>query len=173
MKNQAQSWFDLTGKRWSELERLPYFNITRFVVVDPMHNLFLGLLKEHFRDILGFKPSNKNQRQRSETYKAPPVVEIDIKPSNENPFPTEQTAISQVHDLIKWLQQPMSDVLEDNATVDLWEKCFYHWNLTALHYVSVGLGLLTSEVANKIKRKLEFVIALKTWVCSFPLSKQK
>lgn len=134
-----------------------------------MHNLFLGLLKVHFRDILGFKPSNKSQRQRSETYKAPPVVEIDIKATNDNPFPTEQTAISHVRDLIKWLQQPMSDALEDNATVDLWEKRFYRWNLTALRYVSVGLGLLTSEVATKIKRKSEFVIALKTWVCSLPL----
>ncbi|KAJ7774088.1 hypothetical protein B0H16DRAFT_1304107 [Mycena metata] len=28
--------------RWSELHRLPYFNICEMIVVDPMHNLFLG-----------------------------------------------------------------------------------------------------------------------------------
>ncbi len=28
--------------RWSELGRLPYFDMCRMVVVDPMHNLFLG-----------------------------------------------------------------------------------------------------------------------------------
>ncbi|KAI0364659.1 hypothetical protein BV20DRAFT_955703 [Pilatotrama ljubarskyi] len=28
--------------RWSELARLPYFDLCRMIVVDPMHNLFLG-----------------------------------------------------------------------------------------------------------------------------------
>jgi hypothetical protein len=27
---------------WSELVRLPYFNMCRMIVIDPMHNLFLG-----------------------------------------------------------------------------------------------------------------------------------
>lgn len=30
--------------RWSEFSRLPYFNFAKMVVVDPMHNLFLGTL---------------------------------------------------------------------------------------------------------------------------------
>ncbi|CDO73026.1 hypothetical protein BN946_scf185007.g80 [Trametes cinnabarina] len=37
--------------RWSELARLPYFDFQRMVVVDPMHNLFLGLVKTHFYHI--------------------------------------------------------------------------------------------------------------------------
>ncbi|KJA19405.1 hypothetical protein HYPSUDRAFT_125364, partial [Hypholoma sublateritium FD-334 SS-4] len=37
-----------TGVRWSVLHRLPYFDPSRFVVVDAMHNLFLGLIQEHF-----------------------------------------------------------------------------------------------------------------------------
>jgi hypothetical protein len=32
-----------TGVRWSELLRLPYFNPVRCVLIDPMHNLFLGV----------------------------------------------------------------------------------------------------------------------------------
>lgn len=51
--NEAQKIFDQSGVRWSELLRLPYFNPTRCVTVDSMHNLFLGLLKEHFMNILG------------------------------------------------------------------------------------------------------------------------
>ena len=35
----------LHGVRYSELLRLPYFDVIRFHVVDPMHNLFLGLAK--------------------------------------------------------------------------------------------------------------------------------
>ena len=33
------------GARYSELLRLPYFNIVRFHLVDPMHNLLLGTAK--------------------------------------------------------------------------------------------------------------------------------
>ena len=29
--------------RWSELARLPYFDLCRMIVIDPMHNLFLGM----------------------------------------------------------------------------------------------------------------------------------
>ena len=35
----------ITGVRWSELLRLPYFDPIRFLTVDPMHCLFLGIAK--------------------------------------------------------------------------------------------------------------------------------
>ncbi|KAI0372361.1 hypothetical protein BV20DRAFT_978220 [Pilatotrama ljubarskyi] len=37
--------------RYTELSRLPYFNIVEQIVIDPMHNLFLGLVKTHFYHI--------------------------------------------------------------------------------------------------------------------------
>ncbi|KAF8057435.1 hypothetical protein FPV67DRAFT_1677229 [Lyophyllum atratum] len=37
--------------RWSELHRLPYFDVCRMIVIDPMHNLFLGIVKTHFYHI--------------------------------------------------------------------------------------------------------------------------
>ena len=50
---ESDAIFAQTGVRWSELLRLPYFDPTRFVVIDVMHNLFLGLINKHFQDILG------------------------------------------------------------------------------------------------------------------------
>jgi hypothetical protein len=44
--------FTRTGVRWSELLRLPYWDPTRTVVVDGMHNLFLGLVQFHVRSVL-------------------------------------------------------------------------------------------------------------------------
>lgn len=44
---------ELFGVYWSELLRLPYWNAILFTVVDAMHNLYLGLLKGHCRDIWG------------------------------------------------------------------------------------------------------------------------
>ncbi|KAI6015498.1 hypothetical protein BKA83DRAFT_4061063, partial [Pisolithus microcarpus] len=37
--------------RYSELSRLPYFDLVQQIVIDPMHNLFLGLVKTHFYNI--------------------------------------------------------------------------------------------------------------------------
>jgi len=34
-----------TGVRWSELLRLSYFDPIQFIIVDPMHCLFLGIAK--------------------------------------------------------------------------------------------------------------------------------
>lgn len=41
------------GIRWSELFRLKYWDPTKFVVVEGMHNLFLGLAQYHTRKVLG------------------------------------------------------------------------------------------------------------------------
>ena len=42
-----------TGIRFTELFRLPYWDPTRQVAVDIMHNLFLGIIKRHYTTILG------------------------------------------------------------------------------------------------------------------------
>jgi hypothetical protein len=42
-----------TGIRFSEIFRLSYWDPTRQVVVDIMHNLFLGLIKRHYTKVLG------------------------------------------------------------------------------------------------------------------------
>jgi hypothetical protein len=44
--NAARDRFTkLTGVRWSELLRLPYFDPVRFIIIDPMHCLFLGIAR--------------------------------------------------------------------------------------------------------------------------------
>lgn len=40
-----------TGTRYSELLQLPYFDCTRYHVVDPMHNLFLGTAKHLMKNV--------------------------------------------------------------------------------------------------------------------------
>ena len=39
------------GVRYSELVRLPYIDLVRMAVIDPMHNLFLGTAKFLFKEI--------------------------------------------------------------------------------------------------------------------------
>ncbi|KII90059.1 hypothetical protein PLICRDRAFT_107744, partial [Plicaturopsis crispa FD-325 SS-3] len=37
--------------RYTQLSRLPYFDLVKQTVIDPMHNLFLGVVKTHFYNI--------------------------------------------------------------------------------------------------------------------------
>lgn len=39
---QREKFAKSYATRWSELSRLPYFDMCQMIVVDPMHNLFLG-----------------------------------------------------------------------------------------------------------------------------------
>ncbi|TFK45437.1 hypothetical protein OE88DRAFT_1639914, partial [Heliocybe sulcata] len=44
--------FEHTGMRWSEMWRLPYWDMTRQLVPEPMHTLYLNLTKHFMRDVL-------------------------------------------------------------------------------------------------------------------------
>lgn len=45
-EDAREEFFTRVGVRWSEFARLEYFDMVRWTVVDPMHNLLLG--KSHF-----------------------------------------------------------------------------------------------------------------------------
>jgi hypothetical protein len=67
-KNRANV-FSEHGVRWSVLLLLEYFDPTKMVVVDSMHNLFLGIVQYHFREILNIdktasgKSGKKNDKE--------------------------------------------------------------------------------------------------------------
>lgn len=63
--------FEQHGIRWTELLSLPYWDPTKFVVVDSMHALLLGCLRHHARTLWGMNvdlddqeafPSSKRKR---------------------------------------------------------------------------------------------------------------
>lgn len=52
-RNEQHSLFQESGIRWSELLRLPYWDPTKFVLIDTMHCFYLGLFRRHVNDIWG------------------------------------------------------------------------------------------------------------------------
>ncbi len=87
----------------------PTLTPSRMLVVDSMHNLFLGLLKEHFRGILGFRFIKTRKSQSASADKAFHIV---IPEDDSNPPPPADKA-SDVKAIITLLQQPMSVQLKD------------------------------------------------------------
>ncbi|KAJ7711815.1 hypothetical protein B0H16DRAFT_1231072, partial [Mycena metata] len=94
----AKRYFDQSGLRWTEFLRLPYFDVSRMIVVDCMHNLFLGLLRAHFRGILGFRASTTNPPPR-------PAILISIPEDPDNPLPTKANDTKTLARAIKALQK--------------------------------------------------------------------
>jgi hypothetical protein len=146
-----------TGIRWSELYQLPYFDPSRFVVVDCMHNLFLGLVQEHF-EILGIRLNQPDDTM--------PAIDINI------PLP----AIFKLNDkekksmvkLVKILQLPLNTEL---STPDGYKK--YFKRLSLLHVMVLESACLSLAVpicvrpghANKKKlNKADFTRSLLEWV---------
>ena len=64
--------FSTHGVRWSELLRLPYWDPTRFAVLDVMHNLFLGELLHHCRRVWGLDVAQDKQPAASKAIQHTP-----------------------------------------------------------------------------------------------------
>ena len=138
--------------------RLPYFDASCFVVVDAMHNLFLGLVQEHF-DILGIQLNNTKSRTT-------PSLVINIPEDSINKLNEHER--KSVNRLVKMLEAPIKKELQSQAGYDVHVK-----QLSALH--RAALELLCSSVnaplmldpkhANKSKlNKPDFIHVILAWV---------
>lgn len=78
-KTHQNKIFKETGVRWSELLRLPYWNPTRFLVIDGMHNLFLGLVQHHFRDLIVVDKLANQELRRSSKPAAKPATTHELE----------------------------------------------------------------------------------------------
>lgn len=149
--------FNKTGVRWSELLRLPYFDVSRCVVVDPMHNLFLGLIKEHFIGILGLG-INLSKRQEE---KPAMVISLGTPPSNMNP-----NDVTGVEKLRRWLEKPVASAFPERGSA---LKKLQRGNLPALEFVcqevrcKVPLLPLPTEPQRRRHTKAELAEALLDW----------
>jgi hypothetical protein len=144
--------FTETGIRYSELLRLKYFDPSRFVVVDAMHNLFLGLIQEHF-EILGMK--------LEETKEETIALHIPIESQQfESLSVKEQKSMRQ---LIKLLQSPLNETLSSAAERDALTKKIIGYHMNTLE---LACQLLDVELLHKTTRlyKADYAKALILWV---------
>lgn len=178
-KKQAKSSFDVTGVRWSELWRLPYFDPTKHLVVDPMHNLFLGLIKEHFQGILGYYPPDTKKKNKQKAQPAKHDIDITITPTADNPFADDQTTRKSIRKLIDYLSAPLESSPDSEWRGALEKKWSNGCNKPALVYVARGLNVLPDTVQFVNGEPLDFAVPhhprvtkptlaahLMSWVCT-------
>ncbi|KAJ3500743.1 hypothetical protein NLJ89_g9653 [Agrocybe chaxingu] len=140
--------FNDAGIRWSELLRLPYFDITRNVVVDSMHNLFLGLIKEHFCGILGIALPSREEE---------PVLDIEF---GQIPASFTSKERKSVEKLRKWLQAPLASTFSSGPKQALKKMKSLH--LAALKFACEQLRC-PSTVNKPRTTKGHWANSLLTW----------
>ena len=150
-----------SGIRWSELFHLSYFNVSCFVVVNAMHNLFLGLVQEHF-NILGTQLNN----MKSRTTPSIDIPEESLNKLNEHKH-------KSVNQLINILEAPIKKELKSQAGYDIYFKWLSTQHRAALELLCMLVGAplkLNSKHVNKSKlNKLDLIHVILTWVSLMPL----
>jgi hypothetical protein len=150
---------DETGMRWSELLRLPYFDPSRFVVVDAMHNLFLGLVQEHF-EILGI-------RLELEGEKPPAAIDLSTALPPQSYMHLKTTEQTKMRSLIRILEGPIGASLR---TTTGWADCEKKLNSVQTECIRLAMQrlqipLLPASHEKQTKTyKIHYIKALLTWV---------
>ena len=124
IRNSAQLYLDSADEKgrneaihnsgiwWSELLCLPYFDTSCCVIVDTMHNLFLGLVQEHF-NILGIQLNNTKSRTT-------PTIVINITEELINKLNRHEC--KSINRLINMLEAPIKKELKSQTGYEVYFK---------------------------------------------------
>jgi hypothetical protein len=137
-----------SGVCWSELLRLPYFDVSRCVVVDSMHNLFLGLIKTHFMKILGIDLSK---------YREAPILEISLSATPSTFTKNEKKSVAKIKRL---LEATKSASFNDDQEKGIKKLMGCHQKALEFCCEEIGLDLPLGS-----RGKHAHAEALVRWVC--------
>jgi hypothetical protein len=155
-EKNAQRIFNENGMRWSELLRLPYCDVAHFVVVDAMHNLFLGLIKTHYEEIVGFR------EKKAQLWNPAPVFSLGTLSNAWEAFSeTEKKSVGRIR---KYLEKPMADKLQ--TARKKWYNRVNQCHKRALHFFCEEFNLLTANMDYETTDKSQFTNLLLDWVSS-------
>jgi hypothetical protein len=152
-ENEEARLFKQSGMRWSELLRLPYFDIVQCIVVDAMHNLFLGLIKEHFTGILGIALPRKQED---------PVCSIVF---SEPPAGFTENEKKSVERLKKWLAAPAATVFSHERELAIKKLKTLHTQALRFACDQFGCDLPTVDGNGTYSKDL-LAGRILDWVCT-------
>lgn len=163
---EQEEIFKATGMRWTELWRLPYWDPTRMLVVDPMHAIFEGIAAYHFRIVLALTDISANASPKGITafdfeFDIP---EKDHAAANNIKVKTFDKEVLQIHST---LLSPLDSHYGDTNIAEnikqlknvLQRKC-----RDSLKFVSTSLARRLGQPEILSGKKVDYVEALVTWV---------
>ncbi|KAF8431526.1 hypothetical protein L210DRAFT_3415850, partial [Boletus edulis BED1] len=104
---------------YTQLSRLPYFDIVKQIVIDPMHNLFLGIIETHFHNIW---VQNKILRPNHELARLHEMLADFVVPISCGKLPTDiETPAGGSLTADQWLL--LSTLYGPIVIPQLWDDC--------------------------------------------------
>lgn len=156
------------GVRWSELWRLPYWDPTTQLVVDPMHCLLLGLVHNHFTGIFPISTKLAESTPTDPPYKSdfkkiPSEARRVVVGGKTYAIQAEDIQdVPKIHGMLLRTIDP-NEVEEERATL---ERRLGGRRRMALLFVvdSLGLGVSSPGDPNVVMTRVECAKALTEWV---------
>lgn len=81
------------GSKWSELLRLPYWDPTKYVVIDSMHGFYLRMFQRHVRDVWGMNVKFDDGEIRT------PDIDIDLDAKSRARHILQYGSLTKLQDL--------------------------------------------------------------------------
>ncbi|KAI0654589.1 hypothetical protein C8Q70DRAFT_883959, partial [Cubamyces menziesii] len=169
--------FEDHGVRWSELLRLPYWDSIKYTVVDSMHNLYLGLIKTHCRNVWGIDFNIEGGDASAHPNKPPPLQPSsdDMKAGTHALYYKSLSALSKcskaeafasIHEVHESMQLPswINPVPRGFGTTKHGKLSADQWHTACMTLLPVALVLLWGNETERKLRMLENFMDLATAV---------
>lgn len=159
------------GIRWSELWRLPYWDPTDQIAMDPSHCLLLGLARNHFETVFPSLKSVSEDDAQSRAFQ----YHFRQLPSRANhvsiggmTYAMDNGIVQSVSNIHKTLLKPITtdDSVAERANLS---QNLVENRTVALLFVLDSLGLAAPATSNGTTGKQVYADALTSWVSTFPL----
>ena len=127
-----------------------------------MHNLFLGLINQHFQNILGIRLDKDKEQSGS-------AIKVDFTDLQWDSL--KEVEKKDCKRLLGWLRMPLNTELNTLEGHDNWLKKFSGLRLMVLQLASAKLKCqaLLSDERKMLMRRVDYAQGLLYWVCH-PLS---
>ncbi|KAG2747943.1 hypothetical protein P692DRAFT_20735199, partial [Suillus brevipes Sb2] len=145
--------FKAHGVRYSELWRLPYWDPSRQLVIDPMHCILEGLVQHHSRSLLGLTTTTTSSSSASSS--SPPAFSCDLGEMPPGMTSKELTQVAAIHTFL------VTQVPSDDEDLEKLKKNLSHKNTGPLKFVCEALRCIPQKSSRVFK--IDYVKALVEW----------
>jgi hypothetical protein len=154
--SEREKLFKAHGVRYSELWRLPYWDPSRQLVIDPMHCILEGLVQHHSRSLLGLTTTTTSSSSASSS--SPPAFSCDLGEMPPGMTSKELTQVAAIHTFL------VTQVPSDDEDLEKLKKNLSHKNTGPLKFVCEALRCIPQKSSRVFK--IDYVKALVEWVSS-------
>lgn len=154
---EREKLFKAHGVRYSEMWRLPYWDPSRQLVVDPMHCILEGLVQHHTRSLLGLTTETRASTSNPPAFSC----ELGAVPGTMTMTTKEMTQVFAIRTLLV-SQVPTTSNNDLDTDLDKLKISLSRKNSQPLKFVCAAVECTPQKASRLLK--MDYVKALVEWV---------